>query len=253
MARPELLHVDGLDVEVTVRRVRRMNIRVHPPAGEVRMSVPPRTSRAAIVRFVRESRGWVEGHRLRIREMEAVDPSASAPSERRGVAGEVWWHLGHAHRLRVEAADARPAVRRLPGRLVVSAPRRWGGPEVLALLDRWQRAELRRVAEPMLAFWGARMGVRNDFLGIRRMSTRWGSCVPGRRRIWLALALVERHPAGIEYVVVHELAHLREPSHGTRFRALLSEHLPGWEDRRAALDAAGPGHGAAHGIVTVVG
>ena len=237
MSRTGVMSVDGLEVEVTVRRVKRMNVRIHPPDGAVRLSVPPRTSDRAVVRFVRESRAWIEHHRARILEDERT-AARPAPPTRRGVAGEVWWRLGRAHRLEVVESAGRPDVRLAAGgRLVVRLPDPGDHDAVLALLDRWERRELRRAASPLLDAWAARMGVRYDFLGLRRMSTRWGTCVPARRRIWLNVALLPRHPALIEYVAVHELAHLREASHGPAFRALMDTHLPDWRERRTALDA----------------
>ena len=231
------LTVDDLTVEVTVRRVRRMNVRVHPPDGDVRLSVPPRTSDRAVARFVRESRDWIEHHRARIAEEERLAARRPAPDVARGRDGEVWWHLGRAHRLVREVVPGRPAVTLRPdGGLVVRAPVPDGDSSVLDVLDRWQRRELRRVADPLLAHWGGRLGVRHRFLGVRRMTTRWGSCVPSQGRIWLNLALVTRPPALLEYVVVHELVHLREASHGPRFRALMGDLLPDWEQRRRALD-----------------
>lgn len=232
------LTVDDLMVEVTVRRVRRMNIRVHPPHGDVRLSVPPRTSQRAVVRFVRESRAWIEHHRHRIAEEERRAAARPTVAPATGRSGELWWHLGRPHRLVREVVPGRPSVQVGPdGRIVVRAPLLEGDPDVLALLDRWRRRELRRVAGPLLDEWGGRLGVQHRFLGIRRMTTRWGSCVPSEGRIWLSLALVERPPTLLEYVIVHELAHLREASHGPRFRALMDQHLPDWERRRRELDA----------------
>ena len=237
MSRTDVMCVDGLEVEVTVRRVKRMNVRVHPPAGDVRLSVPPRTSDRAIVRFVRESRAWIDQHRARIREEERSAERRPVLPERRGAAGEIWWRFGRPHRLHVVETAGRPDVTLAPdGRLVVRLHEPSDRATVLALLDRWERRELRRVASPLLDVWAARMGVRYDFLGLRRMSTRWGSCVPSRRRIWLNVALLPRHPSLLEYVVVHELVHLREESHGPHFRALMDTHLPAWRELRSALD-----------------
>lgn len=237
MARTGVLHVDDLEVEVTVRRVKRMNVRVHPPDGAVRLSVPPRTSDRAVVRFVRESRAWIDQHRARIVDEErgaARRPRSPAP---RGVSGEVWWRFGRALRLDVVASPGPVRIELLPtDRLVVRVPDPQDGATVLAALDRWQRRELRAAATLLLDHWAASMGVRYEFLGVRRMVTRWGTCVPARGRIWLNLALLARPPALLEYVVVHELAHLREPSHGPAFRSLMDASLPDWRERRAALD-----------------
>jgi len=236
--RTGVLRVDDLEVEVTVRRVKRMNVRVHPPDGSVRLSVPPRTSDRAVVRFVRECRAWIEHHRARIAAEELRASRHPAPVVLRGEPGEVWWRFGQALRLEVSATSGRTSVMVRPGgRLVAQVPDPGARDDVMAALDRWQRRELRVAATRLLDHWAPRMGVRYDFLGIRQMRTRWGSCVPDRRRIWLNLALVTRPPDLIEYVVVHELAHLRVPSHGAAFKDLMTAHLPGWPQLRQRLDA----------------
>jgi len=227
--------IDDLTVDVTVRRVRRMNVRVHPPDGSVRLSVPPRTSWRTVTAFVRASRPWIDRHRQRI--VEEAQHAAQADPPPTGRTGEVWWHLGRAHRIRREGPGGPLRVRLAPRRIVVAgADGEVEDAAVLAALDRWERRRLRALADPLLDGWAARMGVRHEFLGLRRMTTRWGSCVPARRRIWLNTLLVRRPPALLEYVVVHELAHLRESSHGPRFQALMDEHLPDWRERRRRLD-----------------
>jgi predicted metal-dependent hydrolase len=79
------------------------------------------------------------------------------------------------------------------------------------------------------------MGVKAAFWGVKRMRTRWGTCNPSARRIWLSLALASRPPEALEYVVVHELVHLLEPSHNARFKALMSQFLPDWKARKSLL------------------
>ena len=237
MSRTDVIRVDDLEVEVTVRRVKRMNVRVHPPDGSVRVSIPRRTSTRTVVRFVRESRRWIEGHRARIREETRADRSRPVRPPREGAAGETWWWFGRPLRLEVVATAGRARVVHLPlDRLVVHAVDPNDRPAVLAALDRWQRRELRRAASLLLDGWAGRMDVRYVFLGLRRMTTRWGSCVPEKGRIWLNVALVERPPALLEYVVVHELAHLEEASHGPGFQRLMDAQLPDWRARRAQLD-----------------
>lgn len=238
MPRTGVIHVDDLEVEVNVGRVTRMNLGVHPPDGRVRLSVPARTSERAVRRFLRDSRAWIEHHRARIALEEAQAASRPPPRPREGVSGEVWWRFGQALRLEVVPAPGRPRVEvRSDHRLVVTVPEPERTPVVLSALDRWERRELRVAAEPLVATWCAALGVRHEFLGLRRMTTRWGTCVPSKGRIWLNVALFPRPFALLEYVVVHEVVHLLEGSHGPRFRALMDAHLPDWRDRRAQLDA----------------
>ena len=235
-----VLQVDDLEVEVTVRRVRRINLGVHPPDGRLRVSVPTRTSDRAIVRFVRESRAWIERHRERIREDERAAALRPRPLVRVGAEGERWSRLGEPLRLEVVATGGRPKVVAHPdGRLEAQVVDPTDRAEVLQAIDRWQRRTLRTAAEPLLSHWCRQMEVDYEFLGLRRMSTRWGSCVPSRGRIWLNVALMDHTEDLLEYVIVHEVVHLLEGSHGPRFRALMDLHLPDWPERRHRLDSGG--------------
>jgi predicted metal-dependent hydrolase len=109
-------------------------------------------------------------------------------------------------------------------------------------MQAWQRRELRDRAEPLVDKLAGIMGVRRPSLGIKRMKTRWGSCNPAAPRIWLNLELAKKAPDCIEYLVVHELAHLIEPNHGERFIALMDRFMPRWRIVRDELNAAPLAH-----------
>lgn len=70
------------------------------------------------------------------------------------------------------------------------------------------------------------------------MKTKWGSCNPKARRVWLNLELIKKPPGGLEYVLVHELVHLLARNHDERFLGLMDCHLPTWRRRRTELNAA---------------
>jgi predicted metal-dependent hydrolase len=82
----------------------------------------------------------------------------------------------------------------------------------------------------------AALGVPLPSLRIRRMRSRWGSCAIRTRAVTLALELAWREPQYLGYILVHELAHLKERSHGPRFKAILGEHVPGWRVMRRELN-----------------
>lgn len=105
------------------------------------------------------------------------------------------------------------------------------GPETEAL-----RRRLKADAPPLIAYWAERMGVPRPTLTVRRMTSRWGSCNPQRVHINLNLELARRDPELLEYVIVHELAHLIEASHNARFYAVMDRHLPGWKALRRQLN-----------------
>jgi len=81
------------------------------------------------------------------------------------------------------------------------------------------------------------LGVRASSCGIRKMKTRWGTCNTEVRRIWLNLELAKKAPPCLEYILVHELAHLLERKHNDRFVALMNRHLPSWRLLRQKLNS----------------
>ena len=68
------------------------------------------------------------------------------------------------------------------------------------------------------------------------MKTRWGTCNTATRKIWLNLQLVKQPPDCLDYVIAHELTHLRYPGHGQDFKAFLTRAMPNWPEVRKALN-----------------
>jgi predicted metal-dependent hydrolase len=77
---------------------------------------------------------------------------------------------------------------------------------------------------------------------VRQMKTKWGSCNPKKATIRFNTDLAKKPLACLEYVLVHELAHLIEPTHSDRFRAILNRHLPNWPHLRSQLNRAPLAH-----------
>lgn len=105
------------------------------------------------------------------------------------------------------------------------------GPETEEL-----RKRLKRSLPPLVAYWAQQMGVPVPEIAIRRMSTRWGTCNTVTKRVTLNLELARRDPSLLEYVIVHELAHLIERGHNERFYAVMDAHMPDWRLRRRVLN-----------------
>jgi predicted metal-dependent hydrolase len=95
--------------------------------------------------------------------------------------------------------------------------------------------EFERTVREHVRIWESRLGVTTSFVGIRRMTSRWGSCTAKTRRIRLNAALEYCPRECLEYVVVHELAHLRESNHSPRFWAIVADALPDYEVRQSKL------------------
>jgi predicted metal-dependent hydrolase len=94
----------------------------------------------------------------------------------------------------------------------------------------------------LVAKWEPILDVQAARLGVRRMKTKWGTCNPVSRLLLLNQELAKKPPEFLEYIVVHELMHLLEPTHSPRFVALMDLHLPKWQLYRDELNRLAVGH-----------
>lgn len=226
---PELAVVDGITVEVTRKRVKNINLTVHPPDGRVRLTVPHGTDLSTAEAVIRERGAWIQRQQHRFLAL----PRPSRPLY---VSGEQHLLAGAAYRLELQAG-ARPKVVTSGDTLLMTCPPETDRDGRERHLTEFYRAYLKRALPPLIASWEPRMDVLVREFGVRRMKTRWGSCNTHAARIWLNLALAKRRPELLEYVVVHEMAHLHVPNHGPNFVALMTEHLPLWRQLKRELDA----------------
>lgn len=105
------------------------------------------------------------------------------------------------------------------------------------VLKAWHISLLHANIPPLIQKWEDRLGVRVAAYFLQRMKTKWGSCNHRARHIRLNTRLVARPKDLVEYVVLHEMLHLIEPSHNHRFLGLLTKHYPSWREAREELNA----------------
>jgi predicted metal-dependent hydrolase len=104
------------------------------------------------------------------------------------------------------------------------------------VMQEWHRSLLHEMLPALIRRWEARLGVKVSGYFLQRMKTKWGGCNHRAATIRLNTELVKKPKDLLEYVVVHELLHLIEPTHSERFVALLQQHYPTWQDARAELN-----------------
>ena len=104
------------------------------------------------------------------------------------------------------------------------------------ILDEWYRDQLKIAVPPLLAKWEPLLGVSISGFIVRKMKTKWGSCSPGLKTIRLNTELAKKPPECLEYITVHEMIHLLEPTHNFRFVALMDQFMPRWRFCRETLN-----------------
>lgn len=226
------IRVSGITVEVVRKEIRNLHLAVYPPHGRVRIAVPDRVSAEAVRMAVVSRLGW-------IRRRQAAFGAQDRQSPREMVNGETHYFQGRRHRLRVIEGNHRPEVRNIKNDVLELRVRAGADRSKREqLLHDWYRSHLREQIPAIVAKWEPKAGVKVADFGIRRMRTRWGTCSPGAGRIWLNLELAKKAPQCLEYIVVHEMAHLVEPKHNDRFREHMDRMLPQWRSLRETLNQA---------------
>ncbi len=156
---------------------------------------------------------------------------------RRHITRESHQLWGRRYLLAVRYVDAKPEVRLDHKRITLSV--RPGSDEVkrAEVMHEWHKTELHSVVPGMIKRWEPRLGVKVRAYYLQRMKTRWGSCNHARGHVRLNTELVKKPRHLLEYVLVHEMAHLIAPTHDERFVAILDKHFPLWRDARSELNA----------------
>jgi len=229
------VHYGGEVIRFAVRRQpqrRRGSIAIHvEPQGRVLVDAPVEVSRSAILAAVRKRVRWVHDHLAEFRRRQVhVLP-------REYVSGEAVMYLGRRYRLKVIPANADDAVVKLcGGRLEVHGIDAEPA-SIREAMETWYRARARTVfaarIDDMLAtlhWMPAPPAMR-----LQAMKTQWGSCSP-TGKITLNPWLIKAPRDCIDYVILHELCHLKEHNHSQRFFKLLDRHMPAWRQRKMRLD-----------------
>jgi predicted metal-dependent hydrolase len=210
-------------------RAKRLSVRVFPH-GHAEVVVPFRTRDADVRAFIAASQAWIERTRL-----TAIEGGASADISLPAcidlpAAGERWQvdysAPGTGDGLRAESATG-------GGRLRLAAT----DAEARKLLRRWLVESARRVLPPLVERLAGTTGLAPAAVSIRRQRTRWGSCT-ARRWINLNCAALFLPPPLVEYLIIHELCHLRHMNHSRRFWGLVESFVPDFQGREAGLATA---------------
>jgi len=230
------LSIQGLTIDVVRKRIKYIHLSVYPPEGRVRVSVPLHVGDEAVRLAVISRLAWIH-------KKQAAFRSQVRQSRRELVSGEAHYYAGRRYRLDVVEGSARQSAELLGNGIMRLSVRPGSTPETRErVLRSWYRERLGESLDPLVEKWVPLIGDRPSYCGIKRMKTRWGTCNPTAKRIWLNLELAKKPVECLEYVLVHELTHLLEPSHNERFKTLMTRFLPNWRSIRVLLNAAPLAH-----------
>lgn len=219
----------NLKIDVELKDIKNIHLSVYPPHGRVRISAPERMDLDTIRVFAIAKLKWIKKQQEAFKKQQRETP-------REYLTRESHYFLGERYLLKVIEMDESPKIILKKKETQMYIRPEANQEKKQEVLDEWYRTELKRIVPPMLKSWEEKTGVTANEFGIKKMRTKWGTCNHNAKRIWLNLELAKKPLECIEYIVVHELLHLIEPSHNEKFISLLDYHMPKWKFNREELN-----------------
>lgn len=223
------IEISGIKIELQKKNIKNMHLVVAPPDGKVRVSAPLHLSDESIAMFVRTKLSWIKKQQ----EKFAKQPRQC---EREYVSGETLYVFGQQYFLRVEYSYKGNSLV-LEGNEAILTVRKESTPKQReAFVNEWYRSLLKEKIAIYLPKWEKITGLYCDLWQTKYMTTRWGTCNTNTRKIWINLQLAKKPIECLEYVILHELAHLKVHNHNKDFVAIMDQYMPYWREIKSKLN-----------------
>ena len=225
----ETIQLGELSIRVTKKDIKHVHLSVHPPGGRVTL-VAPKATRLEVARAYAISKlGWIRNQQEKLARQARETP-------RQFIERESHFLWGRRHLLSVVLRDARPSVSLDHKRITLTVRPGSDAARRAQVIHQWHKSLLHDVVPALIMKWETKLKVKVAGYFLQRMKTKWGSCNHQAAHIRLNTELVKKPRDLLEYVIVHEMAHLLEPTHSDRFIAILQENYPSWREARAELN-----------------
>ncbi|WP_288734136.1 SprT family zinc-dependent metalloprotease [uncultured Phocaeicola sp.] len=217
-----IIEVANISVEVEWKNIKNVHLTIYPPNARVHVSAPIGMTDEAVRLFLVTKIPWINQ-----RISQILNQSRQTPREY--VSGENHYFKGHRYRLKVLYHNA-PAKVEIQGNEYIKLYVREGATEErrAEVLREWYRSELKLILHTLIAQWEKTLKVTVNKWEVKQMKTLWGSCNHHTRNIIFNLELIKKPLSCIEYIVVHELLHIRVRLHNEEYTALLNRYFPNW-------------------------
>lgn len=196
------IKLHGIVIEVTRKKMKNIRLRIYPN-GQVKVSAPLKMKHEIIHDFLVSKLTWIQQTQAKLKQRKAQEPQ---------VDNEGFYVWGQRYLLKVIEYDAPPKIILGHSEMLLHVRANMSQEYKQAVIDEWLRMELKKALPPLLEKWQPVIGVSVNKFFVQKMKTRWGSCNYRQSNVRFNSELAKKPPACLEYVVVHELVHLLEPS-----------------------------------------
>lgn len=223
------IKLGNISADVVLKDIKNVHLSVYPPAGRVRISAPLHMNLDTIRVFAISKLGWIKQQQKKLLEQ-------ARETQREYLNRESHYIWGRRYLLVVSEIDQVPSIELQHNRMLLRI--RPGTDELKkqAIVEEWYRRQIKQAVIPLVARWEPLIGVKMERIFVQKMKTRWGSCNQPSRTIRLNSDLAKKPLESLEYILIHEMVHLLEPTHNKSFVALMDKYMPKWKHLRAQLN-----------------
>jgi hypothetical protein len=251
------LDFHGLKVIVHHKKIKKLYLKISNKNGDVTLCVPLNISENFIVNFITEKLHWIRENQQKIhlkKEFLNIDYEEFDNIK----------FLGEDYQIKLFKTSKKPQVNLIKNQNLISETYQENSQlnlfdcqeslqnrhcnqiildsiedltkvQKIKLLEKFYRQNLQEILQKFIKKWQEILQIEANFVGIKKMRTRYGSCNARKKNIWISLNLIH-YPIGcIEYVLLHEFLHFFEQNHGKKFYALMNKFMPNWQDYQKIL------------------
>lgn len=224
----EKIVIDNIVIDVERKSIKNMYIRVYPPDGKVKMTVPKHCRIDNVKMFACSRISWINKQR-------AIMISSPIKAEPQYVSGEFHYLWGKKYIFEhIEGISNRVDIE--ADRIILQTKNGASREERERIMNQWYRQLLKAAIPDALGECAKIVGRSPKEWYVKNMRTRWGTCNPSKKRIWLNLQLVKKKPECLDYVITHELVHLYVRKHDDKFKAYMDRFYPDWRRVKKLLN-----------------
>lgn len=225
----DIIQIGDLKLEVTRKNIKNVHLSVNPPDGQIKLSAPKDTRLDVVRAYVLSKLTWIRHQREHILNQKRETP-------REYVSRESHYIWGKRYLMQVETTTKKQHVVKSHQYIQLYVRKDTNREQRAQVYYEWAKEIFKIYLDKIIPEWEEKIGVKTNAYFIQKMKTKWGSCNPKSKNIRLNTELVKKPKHLVEYVVVHELIHLIEPTHNKKFINLMDKYYPTWRDARKELN-----------------
>jgi len=223
------IQLSDISIKVIRKDVKNTHLSVYPLDGSVILVTPKRTRFEVARAYAISKLKWIRNQQLKFKKQAREQALKFINRE----THQLW---GRNHLLKINFENKRPSVIVSSKFIILTIKPNTNKVKRAKIMNDWKKSLLFNFVSKLIKKWEIKLNVNVAEFKIRKMKTMWGTCNKSKRKIQINTELIKKPKDLVEYIVLHEMAHLIEAKHNDRFVKILDKHYPNWRDARKVLN-----------------